>query len=131
MQGTYYMDMLSRGACQKLTLGELHARYGSIAFLTYLNIALRTPMNSHRRGPSAEPLTLSFAFTPRLPPLGMGECLFVLEDGSVCAGIVVRDSKLFKGGALLTAGLEGGSYHAYEIPLRQVTAYAAFKTVAR
>ena len=88
-------------------------------------------MNSHVRGPSGEPLTLTFAFTPGLPPLGMGQCLFLLEDGSICAGVVVRDSKLFKEGALLAAGLEEGSYHTYEVPLRQVTAYAPLNEVVR
>lgn len=88
-------------------------------------------MNNQGRGPSGEPLTLTFAFTLGLPPLGMGQCLFLLDDGSVCAGVVVRDSKLFKGGALLTAGIEEGSYHTYEVPLRQVTTYAAFKEVVR
>lgn len=88
-------------------------------------------MNSRMKGLSGALPTLTFAFTPGLPPLGMGQCLFLLEDGSVCAGVVVRDSKLFKGGALLTAGIEEGSYHTYEVPLRQVIAYAAFKEVVR
>lgn len=73
-------------------------------------------------GPDGQPF--SVAFNEGLPPSGNGPCIFVLDDGSIHAGAIVRNSGTFPSGALCTTNSAGLVHEQFEIPLHRVVGYA-------
>ncbi|WP_430446300.1 MAG: hypothetical protein ACQZ2J_01975 [Pseudomonas piscis] len=69
-----------------------------------------------------QPVTVTFNIG--LPGPCDGPCIFLLDDGSIHAGEVVRNSQTFPTGALSTTNASGGIHEAFEIPLRRVIGWA-------
>lgn len=67
---------------------------------------------------------VSISFTAGLPDAFDGPCIFLMADGSIHAGQVVRNSKIFCGGGLSTSNPVGGFHEIFEIPLGQVVGWA-------
>lgn len=75
-------------------------------------------------GEKISSLSVTLTFIQGLPASDAEHCLFLLLDGSIYSGAILLDSKIFRGGALVTINDEGGRHETYEIPLRQVFGYA-------
>jgi len=73
-------------------------------------------------GPDGRPFTV--AFNEGLPPSGTGPCIFILDDGSIHAGAIVRNSDTFPSGALSTTNAVGLAHEPFDIPLHRVVGYA-------
>ncbi|MDF9778891.1 hypothetical protein [Pseudomonas baetica] len=72
--------------------------------------------------PDGQPITVTF--TAGIPGPFDGPCIFLLDDGSIHAGEVVRNSGTFPAGALSTTNTAGGIHEKFEIPLRRVIGWA-------
>lgn len=67
---------------------------------------------------------VSVTFLDGLPGPFDGPCIFLLDDGSIHAGEVVRNSAIFAAGSLSTMNTAGGINEKFEIPLRRVIGWA-------
>ncbi len=72
--------------------------------------------------PDGQPVNVTF--TAGLPGPFDGPCIFLLDDGSIHAGDVLRSSKTFPAGALSTTNPAGGLHEKFEIPLCRVIGWA-------
>lgn len=69
-----------------------------------------------------QPRTLTF--TAGLPGSMADSCVFLLDDGSIHAGAIIRNSKAFPAGALSTTNPAGGLHEIFDIPLHRVKGWA-------
>ncbi len=69
-----------------------------------------------------QPVTVTFK--SGLPGPFDGPCIFLLDDGSIHAGEVLRSTATFPAGALSTTNPVGGIHEKFEIPLRRVLGWA-------
>ena len=67
---------------------------------------------------------VTVTFLDGLPGPFDGPCIFLLDDGSIHAGEVVRNSAIFAAGSLSTLNTAGGINEKFEIPLRRVIGWA-------
>lgn len=72
--------------------------------------------------PDGQPVNVTF--TAGLPGPFDGPCIFLLDDGSIHAGDVLRSSKTFPSGAISTTNPAGGLHEKFEIPLCRVIGWA-------
>ena len=72
--------------------------------------------------PDGQPVNVTF--TAGLPGPFDGPCIYLLDDGSIHAGDVLRNSKTFPAGALSTTNPAGGLHEKFEIPLCRVIGWA-------
>lgn len=82
----------------------------------------KTKMTETVTRPNGQPVTVMF--NAGLPGPFDSPCIFLLDDGSIHAGEVVRNSKTFPAGALSTTNPAGGIHEKFEVPLGRVLGWA-------
>lgn len=73
--------------------------------------------------PDGDPFQLQF--TAGLPGPVDGHCIFLLDDGSLHAGAICRDSMSFPEGSVITTNPAGGVQEKFEVPLVRVVGWAS------
>ncbi|KZN20751.1 MULTISPECIES: hypothetical protein [Pseudomonas] len=74
--------------------------------------------------PRKDSQLFTVTFTAGLPGPFDGPCIFLMVDGSIHSGEVVRKTNTFPAGALRTTNPAGGFHEKFEIPLAKVIGWA-------